>query len=167
MRFQVAVAGSTVLFAGCVEAPPPPAEPMFSQVIEQVAADNPACREYTAQATVNGRPQQIVGRACQQSDGTWRIAEGPPGQPTQFQTVYGPGVPYAYGYPSYFPYYDPWFLGPPIGLSFGGGFVFVDRFHHFHHFHHFGHGFAHGGFGHDGFGHHGFGHGGMGGMHHG
>jgi hypothetical protein len=64
----------------------------------------------------------------------------------------------------YYPYYDPWFLGPPIGLSLGGSFVFVDRFHRFHRFHHQ---FAHDGFRHDGFMHGGFGRGGMGGMHHG
>ncbi|MBN9563784.1 MAG: hypothetical protein J0H14_24130 [Alphaproteobacteria bacterium] len=166
MRILVAVLSSTLVCAGCVQAPPPSAQAVISQATERVAADDPACREYTAQATVDGRPQQLVGRACQQSDGSWRIAEGPPDQPMQFQTVYAP-VSYPYGYPLYYPYYDPWFLGPPIGLSFGGGFVFVDRSHHFHHFHHFGHSFANDGFRHDGFRHSGFGNGGFGGMHHG
>jgi surface antigen len=182
MRPLIAVAGLILIGPGCVQAPLPPPEPVISQVRERVAADDPTCRDYTAQATVDGRQQEIVGRACQQSDGSWRIAEGPPGQPTQYQTIYGPPLSYAYGssYPyPYYPYYDSRLWGPPIGLSFGSSFVFVDRFHHFHHFRHefahdgfrqhgFGHfGFGHGGFGHGGFGHGGFGRGGMGGMHHG
>lgn len=177
MRALIAVTGLILVGPGCVQAPLTPPEPVISQVSERVAADDPTCREYTARATVDGRPQEIVGRACQRSDGSWRIAEGPPGQPTQFQTVYGPPLSYAYGssfpYYPYYPYYDPWSWGPPIGLSFGSSFVFVDRFHHFHHFRHeFAHdGFRHDGFRHDGFGHFGFGHGGfgrgMGGMRHG
>jgi surface antigen len=175
MRSLIAIAGLILTGPGCVQAPLPSPEPVISQVTERVAADDPSCREYTAQATIDGRQQEIVGRACQQSDGSWRIAEGPPGQPSQFQTVYGPPLSYAYGFSSpYYPYYDSWLWGPPIGLSFGSSFVFVDRFRHFHRFRHgFAHdgfrhfGFAHDGFGHDGFGHDGFGHGGMGGMHHG
>jgi len=183
MRQLIPLAGVVLACSGCVQAPLRPAEPVISQVTERVAADDPNCQEYTAQATVDGQQQEIVGRACRQADGSWRIAEGPPGEPTQFQTVYGPPLSYTYGsiYP-YYPYYDPWFWGPPIGLSFGGSFVFVDRFHHFHRFHRE---FAHDGFGHfgfrhdrfehdgfhDGFEHDGFGHGfggrGMGGMHHG
>ncbi len=31
------------------------------------------CREYTAQATVAGRPQQTYGTACRQPDGSWQI----------------------------------------------------------------------------------------------
>jgi hypothetical protein len=102
MRPLIAVAGLILIGPGCVQAPLPPPEPVISQVRERVAADDPTCRDYTAQATVDGRQQEIVGRACQQSDGSWRIAEGPPGQPTQYQTIYGPPLSYAYG--SSYPY---------------------------------------------------------------
>ena len=166
---------------GCVTAYS--SEPVFTQVTSQVAVDDPNCRDYSAQVMIERRQQQIVGRACQQSDGTWRIVEGPPGQPPQIVVGYTP-PPYAY-----YPYYDPWLWGPPIGLSLGASVVFVDRFRGFHHFR-FAHGreglFAHRhddfrfagrdgfrsedfhhGFGgmHHGFG--GFGHTAMGGGHHG
>lgn len=41
-----------------VESPPPPEQ---------------QCREYTATSVIGGRPQQVVGTACLQADGTWRI----------------------------------------------------------------------------------------------
>jgi surface antigen len=107
--------------------------------------------------------QPIVGRACQQTDGSWRVAEGTPEQPGQYVAVYPP----AYGY--YYPGYDPWFWDPPIGLSLGA-VVFLDRAHHIHRFPTFHRHFAHGGFGHAGWGgfHPGLGHGGWGGgMHRG
>ena len=31
------------------------------------------CREYQSTAMINGQPQQTVGTACLQPDGTWRI----------------------------------------------------------------------------------------------
>jgi surface antigen len=31
------------------------------------------CREYTAEATVDGKPQQTYGTACRQPDGSWRL----------------------------------------------------------------------------------------------
>jgi hypothetical protein len=160
MRELILVIGVTLTCAGCVTQPPPP---MFSRVASQVAPDNPNCREYSARATVDGKPREIVGRACRQDDGTWRIAEGSPGQPASLVTVYAP-PPYGAWYPSY----DPWLWGWPIGLSLGPSVVFVDRDHRFHHFrfadghHAFGSTHFHGGFG--GF-RGGFGHGG--GMRHG
>ena len=33
------------------------------------------CREYTANATVGGGPQQVFGRACRQPDGSWKIVQ--------------------------------------------------------------------------------------------
>jgi surface antigen len=33
------------------------------------------CREYTANATVDGGPQQVFGRACRQPDGSWQIVQ--------------------------------------------------------------------------------------------
>ena len=31
------------------------------------------CREYTMRARIEGRVQDVVGTACRQSDGTWRV----------------------------------------------------------------------------------------------
>lgn len=31
------------------------------------------CREYTTQAIIGGRSQQIYGKACRQADGAWRV----------------------------------------------------------------------------------------------
>jgi surface antigen len=115
---------------GCVAAPPP--EPVTSEVTTKASPDNPACHRYTAQAVIDGKLQPIVGRACQQPDGTWTIVEGPPGKPNQYTTVYVP-PPYAY-----YAYVDPWLWTAPIGLSVGA-FIFVDRDHHVHDGHRFAH----------------------------
>ncbi len=32
------------------------------------------CRDYTVDATVGGAPQKVVGTACRQPDGSWRVA---------------------------------------------------------------------------------------------
>jgi hypothetical protein len=136
MRIYLLAAGAMLACTACMAAQA--TEPDVSQVTENVAADNPDCRDYKATATVDGTEQQIVGRACRQQDGTWKITEGPPARPAEYGAVY---VPPAYGYyPSYgyYPAYDPWFWGPPIGLSLGA-FVFVDRDHHIHRFHGFRH----------------------------
>lgn len=123
--------------SACIQQPPV-VEPSLTQSTERIAPDDPNCRDYTAQFLVDGKQQDIVGRACRRSDGSWKITEGPPGNPTQFETVYPP-VTYVYNYP----YYGPWLYGPPVGLGFGGGFVFFDGFlhlrhelHHEHHEHH-------------------------------
>lgn len=31
------------------------------------------CREYITKAIIGGRPQQIYGKACRQTDGSWRV----------------------------------------------------------------------------------------------
>ena len=31
------------------------------------------CREFTMQATINGRPDMVYGTACRQPDGTWKV----------------------------------------------------------------------------------------------
>lgn len=31
------------------------------------------CREYTVDARIGGRPEQVYGTACRQADGSWRI----------------------------------------------------------------------------------------------
>lgn len=33
------------------------------------------CREYTTQAVIAGKSQQIYGKACRQADGSWQVAE--------------------------------------------------------------------------------------------
>lgn len=33
------------------------------------------CREYTVDALVGGRNEQVVGRACRQADGSWRTVD--------------------------------------------------------------------------------------------
>jgi hypothetical protein len=76
---------------GCVSAPP---EPVISEVTTKASPDNPACHGYSAQAVIDGKLQPIVGRACQQPDGTWTIVERSPGKPNQYTTVYVP-PPYA------------------------------------------------------------------------
>jgi hypothetical protein len=144
MRSLLSLAGLAIMCSGCVAVAPD--APVVTQTTVSVSPSDPACRDYTAQALVDGRPQVLVGHACQQADGSWRIIEGTPDQPQQFVGVY----PEAYAD-------DSWFWGPPIGLSVGG-FVFVDRTHHFHDFTRFHHRFV-GGFRRDGFGHAGFPHG--------
>lgn len=42
---------------------------------QQQRAQQEYCREYTSEADVNGRIQQVYGTACMQPDGTWRIVE--------------------------------------------------------------------------------------------
>ncbi len=134
MRPSGFVAVFALLCSGCTAVVPPPPQPVVSQLTMTTPPNNPACRDYTMQATIQGKPQTIVGHACQQPDGSWRIVEGPQGQPGQVVTVYPPPA-YAYAYP-YPAYYDPWFWGPPVGFSVGALF-FVDGHHHFHHFHGF------------------------------
>lgn len=35
--------------------------------------DDQACREYTTNAIIGGKTEQIVGKACRQSDGSWKV----------------------------------------------------------------------------------------------
>ncbi|MDT5318556.1 MAG: hypothetical protein QOD88_1078 [Mycobacterium sp.] len=139
---------------GCAAVPPP--EPVVTQATMTASPSDPACRDYTAQAIIGGSPQTLVGHACRQADGSWRVTGGFPGQAQQIVGVY-PDAPYLVSP------YDPWFWGPPIGLSIGA-FVFVDHGRG-RHFHDFGHvrGFAFNGIHHEGFhrpdtGHSGFHH---------
>jgi surface antigen len=41
--------------------------------VRQYAAQGTTCREYVANAAVNGRWQQVHGTACLQPDGSWRV----------------------------------------------------------------------------------------------
>jgi len=172
MRALVCSAAFALLCSACVADPPAPPTLVgpVTDFQSKVAADDPNCREYTGQAMIDGKEQPVVGRACQQADGSWKIAEGTADNPGQYTAVF-PAAPYAGYYPGYYPYYypgyyyadlwpyDPWFWGPPFG--FGASFVFFDHHHHGGH-DHFGH-FGHGGMtGHGMAGSHG-GHGGHGG----
>lgn len=136
------IVGTTLFGISCsacvAEQPPPPM--VISQVSSVVSRDDPNCREYTAFATIEGEQQQIVGRACRQPDGSWRIVEGTPEEPGQVILVYPP-PDYAYPYPPYYPS----FWGPPFMA--GASFAFFAGHHHRGHHghgHHGGHG-AHGG----------------------
>jgi hypothetical protein len=126
MRPIMLLAGVILTCAACV--PYTPAEPVFSQIATQPDPADPNCREYSAQVIIEGREQAVVGRACRQTDGSWRVVEGSPDQSIRYVTTYVP-PPYAY-----YPAYDLWLWEPPIGLSLGASVVFVDRDHRFHHF---------------------------------
>jgi hypothetical protein len=113
---------------------PNPGEPVLSQVTATPVAGNPDCHNYTALATIDGKQEKIVGKACRQSDGSWAIAEGPPTNPNQYTTVYWPPTD------PYYADYEPWLWDAPIGISIGAPFFFdVHRhFHPFFHARHFG-----------------------------
>lgn len=128
--------------AGCIAAAPPAA--VITELTEHDVPGQPQCRDYTANAIIDGLQQQIVGRFCRRSDGSWEAVETAPGQPTQYVTYWPP-----YGDAAA---YDGWLWGPPFGFSLGAVF-FRDRDHHFHRFHHFGHDFLADGMHHD-FDHH-------------
>ena len=144
MRPVIATTALALACSACVEPPPPPV--VIAPGPAKVAADDPNCRDYTATATIAGEQQQIVGRACRQPDGSWRIVEGTPDQPGQVILVYPPPpADYVYPYPAY-----PWVYGPPFAV--GASFVFFTG-GHFHGGHHHGHGHGHHGGGSHGGGH--------------
>jgi hypothetical protein len=120
--------------------------PVLSQITSVQAPDNGTCRDYSTVATLGGRQTPIVGRACQQPDGSWRIVERGPENVAPYVVTYQPT-------PGLYEEYDSsplWAF--PIGFSIGLPF-FIDRSNHFHRFNDFGHfrrvsGFEHrGGFG--------------------
>jgi surface antigen len=102
------------------------AAPALAQTYDEqpVPSDSTNCRAVVGQTDIDGTMQQIVGRACLQSDGTWQIVQSPDGSVLWYPVA-------AYPYP------DPWWWGPPIFIGAGVSFIFVDHFHHFHHFDHF------------------------------
>jgi hypothetical protein len=159
MRVLFGSTALAILCSGCVaEPPPPPPAPPFAAAAvtdfqSKPSAADPNCNDYTGQATIDGKQQQLVGHACKQPDGSWRVAEGTADQPNQYVGVY-PAVPayyypgdYYYGgyYYGGYPYDWPWLWDASFG--FGSSFFFFGS--HFHH-----HGF-HGGFHGGGFAHHG------------
>jgi hypothetical protein len=127
------LAGLGAMLAGCtvVQSPPPP---VAVSSVAPTGGGNQYCREYTSTATVDGKPQETVGTACQGPDGRWRIMDQGAGQagdatsaPPQQGYAAPPTVaypaPYYYPpYPYYYPYPYPAYYGPSIGLGFGFGF---------------------------------------------
>ena len=76
------------------------------------------CREFTTQARIGGEMRPLVGRACRQRDGSWRMTEATIAPPPQAATVY-PAPTYPYNaYDNYYcPFYPRWpFWTPPVGL---------------------------------------------------
>jgi hypothetical protein len=124
-----------------------PAQTQIAQGEPQSGPQN--CHEFTVQVMVGGQPQQAVGQACQQPDGSWRITQNTPGLPQQVYTL-PPQAIYLSSYPEPYYWWDPWFYGPSFFVR--GPVFFAHGFHHFHHHE----GFHHGGFSHGGFGHGGF-----------
>jgi len=124
-----------------------PAQTQMAQGEPQKEPQN--CHEFTVQVMVGGQPQQAVGQACQQPDGSWRITQNTPGLPQQVYTL-PPQAIYLYPYREPYYWWDPWFYGPSFFV--GGPVFFAHGFHRFHHHD----GFHHGGFSHGGFGHGGF-----------
>jgi len=84
----------------------------------------PPCQQVAGQVMIDGVPQQVVGLACLQPDGTWQIVDS-----TGTEAGYYP-MPY---YPDY--YYDPWYWAP-VAVGFGATFIFIDHHHHVHPMHH-------------------------------
>lgn len=130
--------------------------PLFAQSFDDSMSSDTqsSCRAIAGQAEIDGTMQQIVGRTCLQDDGTWRIVESDDGSVLTYPIAE-------------YPYVDPWYVGPPVFIGVGVGFIFVDRFHHFHRYNHFnqmnhyhvrgghaggfhggGHMYSHGGMGH-------------------
>jgi hypothetical protein len=133
--------------AGCAGQAQPSATdlaPAQTQMTRAPQGEPENCRDFTAQVTVGGQPQQAVGQACQQPDGSWQVTLNTPGLPQQVYTLPRQAI-YLYPYPDPYYWWDPWYYGP---LFFVGGPVFLAHgFHRFHHhdFHHQ-NGFHHGGF---------------------
>ncbi|TDN61277.1 hypothetical protein [Paraburkholderia sp. BL10I2N1] len=100
--------------------------PAFSQTYDDsdVSGNYGNCRAVVGQAEIDGTGQQVVGRACLQPDGTWQFVQSPDGN-----VMWYPVATY--------PYSDPWWWGPPLFISWGVSFIFVDNSHRFHRFNKF------------------------------
>jgi surface antigen len=107
----------TLLISLCLAAP------ALAQTYDESASSS-NCRAVVGQADIDGTMQQIVGRACLQSDGTWQFVQSPDGSLLWYPVAI-------------YPYPDPWWWGPPLFIGAGVSLIFVDHFHHFHHFEHF------------------------------
>ena len=121
-----------------------PNGPAMSQFTSTPVAGLPECKQYSATATIDGKPQALNGEACRLPDGSWHIAEQPAGTTVVYQTVYWPPASdVAYNACFDDPYYGPCLYDFPFGFSVGFP-VFIDIHRHFDRFiyagqfHHFG-----------------------------
>src|SRR5437016_3824484 len=86
----------------------------------------PYCREFTSTARIDSRNQPLVGRVCQQPDGSWQIVqEGTPIASDVPSPAYANAYPYPYSYPYPYPYpypysYPYYWTGPSFGSVFFG-----------------------------------------------
>jgi hypothetical protein len=127
------------LLAGCASPAGSPSSavsaapngPAMSQFTSTPVAGLPECKQYSATATIDGKPQPLNGEACRLPDGSWHIAEQPAGTTIVYQTVYWPPTSDV-AYDACFddPYYGPCLYDFPFGFSVGFP-VFIDIHHHF------------------------------------
>lgn len=66
--------------AACQSAPGP-------QVAQLPNETQPVCHDFTAAVKAGGKPEQATGQACEQSDGSWQVAQNTPGLPAQSYVV--------------------------------------------------------------------------------
>ncbi len=52
-----------------------PPEPVYAPPPPMAYAPQGECREYQSTTTIAGQPESVVGTACRQPDGTWRIVQ--------------------------------------------------------------------------------------------
>ncbi len=107
----------------CSTCPAATPEPGTSGVAVIYGAGSQAdCRDYAATALIDGRQQPVVGRICQQPDGSWHITDATPRPPTPDEILEPRSIdsPYA---PPLWSSYDPWLWGPPIGFGLGAVIV--------------------------------------------
>lgn len=62
-------------YAPTYYAPPVYAPPAPAAVAPSASISHDYCREYHSTQTINGQPQNMVGTACRQPDGSWRIVQ--------------------------------------------------------------------------------------------
>ena len=101
------------------------------------AAPQEMCREYTSKGIIDGKPEEMVGTACQQADGRWKLVDGeatppesgqltPPPPTVVYPHVYPYPYPYLYPYPYYY-YPYPTFFGSTVGIAFSSGSFYSYR----------------------------------------
>ena len=130
MKPLLPVLASAFLLFACAQVPEPP--PVFASTLSASATgsvdpvvETQNCREFGAPIRVGNVEQQGYGRACQQPDGTWRIAapaaDAQPSNPQHTTTYTTSYYPYpSYGYPHYgYPYYGYPHFQPSFGFGLG------------------------------------------------
>ena len=103
-------------------APKAPSPPLTTPqgATATAAPPGPECREYHTTVTIDGKPQKAYGKACRQTDGTWKqmgaVSTTPPPQASPGEQAYPYGW-YGYEYPDG-PRYGP---GYSVGVGVGSG----------------------------------------------